>query len=84
MQWGLIFGSAEVVVLLSKLSRAQKAKLIAAYLYRQVRLLREFDDRYGEDLTSLFFQGLESVINGGTGRLKETLDEVEAHVTDTE
>lgn len=84
MQWGLIFGSAGVAVSLSKLSRAQRAKLIAAYLYRQVRLVREFDDLYGEDLTSLFFRGLESVINGGAGLLKETLDEVEAHVPDTE
>lgn len=84
MQWGLIFEDTAVMIPFGKLSRAQRAKLIAVYLYRQIRLMREFDDHYGEDLTALFFRGLESAINGGLDRLKGTIDEVEANVPDTE
>ncbi|SEQ23743.1 hypothetical protein SAMN03159444_01289 [Pseudomonas sp. NFACC02] len=84
MQWGLIFGNNEVMIPFRKLSRTQRSKLIAAYLYRQIRLMRAFDDYYREDLTALFFRGLESAINYGLDNLKEAVDEVEANVPDTE
>jgi len=58
MQWGLIFGDASVNAAFMGLAREDQITVGAAYLYRQRRLLEQFDAVYGEKLSGIYFEGL--------------------------
>lgn len=83
MQYGLIFESAVVANKIASLNGKDKVLLGAAYLYRQQRLIEDFDKVYGEHLSSLFEAGIGACLEGRVKALAH-LKEVEDNIPDTE
>lgn len=84
MQWYLIFEDATVEPLFKKLDGKQKVLLLSAYIYRQARLIKDFDHYYGEDLFGLLVRGLTSVIFGESDAIKHVEQEVVNRIPDTD
>ncbi|WP_139341015.1 hypothetical protein [Pseudomonas sp. KK4] len=83
MQYGLIFESAVVANNIALLNGEDKVLLGGAYLYRQKRLIEDFDKLYGEKLSSLFKAGILACLEGRVKALAH-LKEVEDNIPDTE
>ncbi|NWC92997.1 MULTISPECIES: hypothetical protein [unclassified Pseudomonas] len=84
MQYGLIFESAKVRPSFEILSRQQKVFIVAAYLYRQLRLIKSFDQVYSENLSELFIRGLKVAVESTSDLIRSTQEEVEDNIPDTE
>jgi len=84
MQWCLIFEDATVQPLFQKLDGKQKVLVLSAYIYRQARLIKDFDRYYGEDLFGLLVRGLTSVILGENNTIKNVEQEVLNNIPDTD
>ncbi|RMP48703.1 hypothetical protein ALQ21_00080 [Pseudomonas savastanoi pv. glycinea] len=63
MQWNLIFEDATVSSYIEKLNPQQKSLLIASYLYRQIRLIKAFDNCYSENLEGLVVAALKTSLS---------------------
>ncbi|MHC8317024.1 hypothetical protein [Pseudomonas sp. LB3P31] len=83
MQYSLIFESAVVASKIASLDGKDKIFLGAAYLYRQKRLIEDFDKVYSEQLSSLFETGIAACLEG-RGKAFSHLKEVENNIPDTE
>lgn len=83
MQWGLIFESAKVKPYFESLGRQQKILVIASYLYRQLPLIKAFDECYSEKLTKLFLSAICAALVG-SGKVEDVKADVEANIPDTE
>lgn len=84
MQWALIFESEAVKHKFYRLSRRQKILLISSYLYRQVRLVKDFDKIYSENLLSFFFEVLELVVLEETEKLRSLVEVIDERIPDTD
>ncbi|MCF8985803.1 hypothetical protein GIW26_19800 [Pseudomonas syringae] len=84
MQWNLIFEHESVSPLLGRLNDLEKTLLIACYLYRQVRLLRRFDNVYATDLSSLFLRSLDVALSGHRASVEAIERVVSSRIPDTE
>ena len=83
MQYDLIFEAAAVANKLKLLNDKDQVFLGAAYLYRQKRLIEDFDKVYGEHLSPLFEGGIAACLEGSVKALAH-LKEVEGNIPDTE
>ncbi|WP_414156715.1 hypothetical protein [Pseudomonas sp. BNK-30] len=83
MQWGVIFGSASILQRFSGLSDNEKAIVGAAYLYRQLRLIEQFDACYDEDLTQVFKEGVVACANTNLAAV-QLVERVESKIPDTD
>ncbi|MBP1127144.1 MULTISPECIES: hypothetical protein [Pseudomonas] len=84
MQYDLIFKSEKVFSKFENLNSQQKILVIAAYLYRQFRLIKAFDQVYSEKLSELFISALGAAVDNASGLIKRTQEEVEANIPDTD
>ncbi|POA19972.1 hypothetical protein C1886_10785 [Pseudomonas sp. FW300-N1A1] len=84
MQWGLIFEDAAVVPLFQRLDGKQKVLVLAAYIYRQIRLIKDFDRCYGERLSDLLVKALTSAVLDGKDVIRHVKDEVLGSIPDTD
>jgi len=83
MQWGVIFGSASILQRFSGLSNNEKAIVGAAYLYRQLRLVEQFDACYHENLTQVLNEGLAACVNTNLGSVS-LVEHVESKIPHTD
>jgi hypothetical protein len=83
MQWSLIFEDARIKPSFDKLDRNQKVLVIASYLYRQLRLIRAFDQCYCEKLSELFIHALDVALSS-SGEARVIQGEVEKNIPDTD
>ncbi|MNJ56538.1 hypothetical protein D3C77_520900 [compost metagenome] len=83
MQWGLIFGDASVSGAFSALQREDQTIIGAAYLYRQKKLVEQFDVCYGEELTKIFEEGLLACVEK-IGAAIDLENRIEASIPDTD
>ncbi|SDJ00549.1 hypothetical protein SAMN05216588_13325 [Pseudomonas flavescens] len=84
MHWGLIFERQDIHSRFQQLRHPQKTVLVAAYLYRQLRLIEDFDHVYSERLSALFSSALSLIASEEKEALKDMADAIEAQIPDTE
>lgn len=84
MQWALIFESENVKHDFHQLSRQQKILFTSAYLYRQVRLVKDFDKVYSENLLRFFFETLELLVLEETEKLRNLVEIIDERIPDTD
>ncbi|MBI6703383.1 hypothetical protein [Pseudomonas viridiflava] len=84
MQWALIFESENVKHDFHQLSHQQKILFTSAYLYRQVRLVKDFDKVYSENLLRLFFKTLELLVLEETEKLRNLVEIIDERIPDTD
>ncbi len=83
MQWSLIFEDARIRPSFDRLDRNQKVLVVASYLYRQLRLMRAFDQCYSENLSELFIHALDVALST-SGEAGVTQGEVYKNIPDTD
>lgn len=84
VQWALIFESENVKHDFHQLSRQQKILFTSAYLYRQVRLVKDFDKVYSENLLRFFFETLELLVVEETEKLRNLVEIIDERIPDTD
>jgi hypothetical protein len=83
MQWSLIFEDARIKPSFDTLDRSQKILVMASYLYRQLRLIKAFDQCYSENLSELFIHALAIALKNSE-EAGDIQREVEKNIPDTE
>uniref|UniRef100_A0A7C2AKI7 Uncharacterized protein n=1 Tax=Pseudomonas graminis TaxID=158627 RepID=A0A7C2AKI7_9PSED len=83
MQWSLIFEDVRIRPSFDRLDRNQKVLVVASYLYRQLRLMRAFDQCYCENLSELFIHALDVALST-SGEPGVTQGEVYKNIPDTD
>ncbi|UFI44948.1 hypothetical protein [Pseudomonas savastanoi] len=84
MQWNLIFEDATVSSYIEKLNPQQKILLIASYLYRQIRLIKAFDNCYSENLEGLVLEALKTSLSAKKDSIIRIEHAVKKSIPDTE
>ncbi|PHN61374.1 hypothetical protein [Pseudomonas viridiflava] len=84
MQWTVIFETESLKHDFNRLSRQQKILLFSAYLYRQVRLIKEFDSLYSEDLSTFFTEVLGFVVLEDKEKLRNIVEVIDGRIPDTD
>lgn len=84
MQWNLIFEDATVSSYIEKLNPQQKSLLIASYLYRQIRLIKAFDNCYSENLEGLVVAALKTSLSEKKDSIIKIEHTVKKNIPDTE
>jgi hypothetical protein len=84
MRWGLIFEDPLVAASIKKLDIQGKTLLVACYLYRQIRLIKKFDEIYSENLQGLFVKALLASLTERKDFILAVERAVQKNIPDTE